>query len=55
MLRVRGCLNHAEQWGMPQSLSLLMAAAVGTGNVREGLAENPRPYSAGRGYYLQLP
>lgn len=51
MLRVRGCLNHAEQWGMPQSPLLLMAAAVGT----EVLAENPRPYSVGWGYYLQLP
>lgn len=51
MLRVRGCLNHAEQWGMPQSPSVLMAAAVGA----QGLTENLRPYSVGQGYYLQLP
>lgn len=31
-LRVRGCLNHAEQWGMPQSCSPLMATAVRTGD-----------------------
>lgn len=36
MLRVRGCLNHAEQWGMPQSPSLLMATAVTTGEGGEG-------------------
>lgn len=31
MLRVGGCLNHAEQWGMPHGPSLLMATAVTTG------------------------
>lgn len=35
-LSVRGCLNHAEQWGMPQSPSLLMATAVRTGDVKGG-------------------